>query len=222
MAEVSDSEELSDNEEVLYHSSDGEFDARSDEEVSSENDEPETSTRSHDEQGWSRSRGRARGTGRGRGHGRGTGRGCSPAPHRQRKNVSDWQQHQGISVTMPAFALEDVGPICPDTEPEHVVDLFITPDIVNMIKIESNRRAHIELGSSKPPVLLKLYKDITLADVYACLAVIIIMGLVQLPNEEDYRSTDTILTQGYRIEHPPSQMIQADQALSDGCQPHTY
>ena len=97
---------------------------------------------------------------------------------------------------MPAFALEVVGPICPDAEPEHVVDLFITPDIVNMIKIESNRRAHIELGSSKPPVLLKLYKDITLADVYAYLAVIIIMGLVQLPNEEDYWSTDTILTQG--------------------------
>ena len=37
MAEVSDSEESSDNEEVLYH--------RSDEDVSSENEEPETSTR---------------------------------------------------------------------------------------------------------------------------------------------------------------------------------
>ena len=196
MAEVLDSEESSDNEEVLYHSSDDEFDARSDEEVSSENEEPETSTRSCDEQGWSRSRGRARGTGRGRCRGRGTGRGGSPAPRRQRKNIADWQQHQGVSVTMPAFALEDVGPICPDAEPEHVVDLFITPDIVSMIKIESNRRAHIELGSSKPPVLLKLYKDITLADVYAYLAVIIIMGLVQLPNEEDYWSTDTILTQG--------------------------
>ena len=52
MAEVSDSEESSDNEEVLYHSSDGEFDARSNEDVSSENEEPEMSTRSRDEQSW--------------------------------------------------------------------------------------------------------------------------------------------------------------------------
>ena len=51
---------------------------------------------------------------------------------------------------MPVFALEDIGPICPEVDPEHVIDLFITPDVVNMIVRESNRQAHIELGSSKP------------------------------------------------------------------------
>ena len=64
-----------------------------------------------------------------------------------------------------------------------------------MINRESNCRAHSELGSSKPSELLKLYKDITLADVHAYL-VVIIMGLVELPNEDDYWSTDTILAQG--------------------------
>ncbi|KAL5499794.1 hypothetical protein EMCRGX_G011254 [Ephydatia muelleri] len=64
------------------------------------------------------------------------------------------------------------------------------------IQRESNRRAHIELGSSNLPALLKVYRDITLADVYAYLAVIITMGLVELPNEDDYWSTDTILAQG--------------------------
>ena len=39
-------------------------------------------------------------------------------------------------------------------------------------------------------------KDITLADVYADLAVSIFMGHVELPNEDDYWSTDTILAQG--------------------------
>ena len=44
MAELLDSEEWTDN-EVLYHSSDSEFDATSDEESGSEEEEPETSIR---------------------------------------------------------------------------------------------------------------------------------------------------------------------------------
>ena len=43
--------------------------------------------------------------------------------------------------------------------PEHVVDIYITPDVVNMMVRESNRRAHIELGSSNPPALLNMYRD---------------------------------------------------------------
>ena len=42
--------------------------------------------------------------------------------------------NHGISITMPAFALEDIEPIYPEAEPEHVVNLItITPDIVNMV-----------------------------------------------------------------------------------------
>lgn len=142
---------------------------------SSEDEEPETSTRSHDvEQG----QGCGHGWGTGRGRRWGAGRGGSPASRRQWKNVTDLQKNQGISVAMPAFALEGIGPICPDAELEHVVDLFIAPDVVNMIGRQSNCWAHIELGFSNPPVLLKVYKDIKLADVYVYLAVIIIMGLV--------------------------------------------
>ena len=64
----------------------------------------------------------------------GLGRIGSTAPRRQRKNVANWQMNHGISITMPAFALEDIEPIYPEAEPEHVVNLItITPDIVNMV-----------------------------------------------------------------------------------------
>lgn len=128
--------------------------------------------------------------GRGRG-GRGRGRGGHPHPG-PLANYAAWA-NVAIDVDIPPF-IGDAGPVLP---PEggaealsHSVDLFLTPPILNMIRLETNRRAHLELGAAAHDKLLDNWKDVSAGEVSALLSIIITMGLMELPDEDDYWCTD--------------------------------
>ncbi len=133
--------------------------------------------------------------GRGRGGVRGRGRGGTRGGARGgRKNRAEWVHNTGINITMPPFAAAEAGPVLPPTPPEHTVDLFLTPDVVEMVRSETTRRGYFELATrTPPPRLLDGWQALAAADVYGFFAIIIIMGIHDLPCEEDYWSTDDVL-----------------------------
>lgn len=169
--------------------SDDESEAGSDEDTAAaaiyngmEEGEQDGGDESEDETPATRGRGRGRGgSGRGRGRGAASGSGV---------NAAAWAA-AGVDIDLPAFtAATGKVPPAPGTEIEHPIDLFLTPDIITLIRVQTNRRAHQELSFPTPPRLLSNWRDISEAELRAFLAVIIIMGLHILPDETDYWSVD--------------------------------
>ena len=116
---------------------------------------------------------------------------------RPRINSAQWRR-EGIDVVLPTFT--DVpGRINPesteDVSGSHVIDILFTKDLLSRIRIMSNRRAHQELGRAGSSKTLEGWRDISEAEIYGFLAIVIFMGVVQLPSERDYWS-ESILGQG--------------------------
>ena len=121
-----------------------------------------------------------RGNWRGHGHARGV-RGGS-ASSTMGANHADWREGVGIDVILPPFtsAVGRVRPRDPSYEPSHAIDLFITKDMINVITEQTNLHAvHIDARDWQP---------VTPGDIYAFLAIVIMMGLQQRPSEDDYWS----------------------------------
>jgi hypothetical protein len=179
--------------------SDEESEAGSDEETAAmmydgsegEEEEPGTDEDDGDVPGATRGGRGGRGCGRGsRGTARGRGRGGAAAGG---VNAAAWVT-AGIDIAMPAFtAATGKVPPPPGTEYEHPVDLFLTPDILLQIRVHTNRRAHIELAAPTPPAALTNWRDVSQPELYAFLAILIVMGLHNVPEESDYWSTSDYL-----------------------------
>jgi Transposase IS4 len=95
-------------------------------------------------------------------------------------------------MSMPPFTAHP-GPIPPAVAPDLDADLFITPEIVEMIRKQTNRRAYMELSKETPPQLLQGWKEVSIGDVYGFLSITITMGLQERPEEADFWSTDEYL-----------------------------
>lgn len=130
-----------------------------------------------------------------RGRGRGRVRGGGGAPRQQHANIAEWRRGIHVDVDVPVFTGHP-GPLPPpeDVAVAHPIDLFITDDVLTLMLTESKRRAFSELARDPDLLLLRDFKPFKKYEIQAYIACVIAMGIVQLPDETDYWSTDAFLS----------------------------
>ena len=122
-------------------------------------------------------------------HRGGGARGGAHAQKPPGKNDAPWAR-VGIDLDIPPFTAPTGIIPPPGAPPVHTIDLFITPAILEMIRLQTNRRAHLELGAPVHKKILDAWNDVSLGEVNAYIAIVITMGMKPLPDERDYWSSD--------------------------------
>ena len=125
--------------------------------------------------------------GRGRGGARGARGGAASKP--PGKNDAAWSRLP-IELDIPAFTAP-TGIIPPPDPPEHPIDCFITTAILEMFRIQTNCRAHSELAQVSHKKILDDWKDVSVGEMHAFIAIVVTMGINELPDVLDYWSTDS-------------------------------
>ncbi|XP_064601226.1 piggyBac transposable element-derived protein 4-like [Liolophura sinensis] len=200
------------NESSVVDSEDSEFRISSsggeDPTVSSETESTDSENRTYVTCGRSRARGRhvrTRGGGvRTRGGSRGVcvtpnrSRSVSPQPRRTRAihvPQHDWTE---VAQDPPDFPFTQtpglINPV-PNGSPAELFELFVTPELIDMMVTETNRYAAAEINKQRPlrrHSRLNDWRDTNAVEMKKFLALLLHMGPVSLPTIEHYWSTNNL------------------------------